>query len=152
MDKFLLWLNESPENFFIFLTAIVLLVSSAATVVINLLNTRLGKISKLNKEINTLKSKNNELESKLAELNDIEKIDNKMRLASNGDYLLWEEKNIKVCPVCWYHDKKITPIPTSSMDGSYSCPMCKHTGILNKQQYQLMMTYMTEAMMKQNKQ
>lgn len=151
MDKFFLWLNESPENFFIFLTAIVLLISSAATVVINLCNTRFGKISKLNDEIHTLKSKNNELESKLAELNDLNKIDKQMKSASDGDYLLWEEKNLKICPACWYHDKKITPIQTNSMDGTYECSRCKHNGILNNNKHQNMMAYMTEMMMNQSK-
>lgn len=152
MDKFLIWLNETPENFFIFLTAVILLVSSAATVVINLLNTRIGKISKLNKEIDTLKSKNMELTSKIAELNDLEKTDNEMMLASDGDYLLWKGKNIKVCPACWYHDKRISPIPTGSMDGSYTCSRCNHTGILDNNRHNLMMVYMTEMLKKQNKQ
>lgn len=151
MENFLLWLNESPQNFFIFLTAIVLLISSAATVIINLINTHVGKISKLNKEIYALKSQNIELESKLAELNNLEKIDKKMMPASDGDYLLWEEKNIKVCPACWYHDKKISPIPTNSMDGSYTCSRCNQTGILNNGQYNLMMTCITKAMMDENK-
>lgn len=152
MDKFQLWLNDSPENFFIFLTAIVLLVSSAATVVINLCNTRFGKISKLNNEIRDLISKNEELELKLTELNDLNKIDRQMKSVSDGDYLLWEEKNIKVCPACWYHDKKITPIQTNSMDGSYSCSRCNQHGILDKDMFQIFKAYAVSTMIKQNKQ
>ena len=150
MEKFLLWLNESPENFFIFLTAIVLLVSSAATVIIHVCSTRFGKISKLNEEINKLKSENDELNSKISEFNNLEKIDSQMKSDADGDYLMWEEKSIKVCPACWYHDKKITPIQTSSMDGTYECSRCKHNGILNKNQHQLMVNYMTLMMSKQN--
>lgn len=150
MDNFLAWLNESPENFFIFLTAVVLLVSSAATVIIHICSTRFGKISKLNDEINKLKSKNAELSSRLLELNNLEKIDNQMKLDSDGDYLLWQEKSIKVCPACWYHDKKITPIQTNSMDGTYECSRCHHSGILNKSQHQNMLNIMTLMISKEN--
>lgn len=150
MDNFLAWLNKSPENFFIFLTAVVLLVSSAATVIVYICSTRFGKISKLNEEINKLKSENAELSSKLLELNNLEKIDNQMKSDSSGDYLIWEEKSLKVCPTCWYRDKKITPIQTNSMDGTYEGSQCKHKGILNKSQYQLMMNYMALMLSKQN--
>lgn len=150
MDKFLLWLNESPENFFIFLTAVVLLVSSVATVIIHICSTRFGKISKLNCEITKLKDENNKLTTQVAEFNNIEKIDKQMISATDGDYLLWQEKSVKVCPACWYHDKKITPIQTNSMDGTYECSRCHHSGILNKNQHQNMINIMALMMSKEN--
>lgn len=149
-DVFLTWLNESMTNYATFLTLAILLISSIATLVIHICSTRFGKISKLNEEITKLKTKNNNLTSELSELKNLEKIDQQMQSASDGDYLVWKEKSLKVCPACWYHDKKVTPIQTSSMDGSYQCSRCNHNGILNQKQHQLVMSYMISMVSNKN--
>lgn len=150
MNSFMNWLDKTPANLFMFFTVVVALFTIIITIIIHIFSTRYGKISKLTEEIEKLKSQNLELNSKLTELNNLNDIDKQMHLESDGDYLLWKEKSIKVCPACWYHDKKITPIQTNSMDGTYECSRCHHSGILNKSQHQNMFNIMALMMSKEN--
>ena len=134
------WALEGYGNLMTFATVILTAGSFIGAILMWLYNLKLSKSSELRNENSKLKDENQKLiqenkymKKQIQDYEDISKIEDQIVRAKDGDYLYWEQKDMKICPKCWYDEKKTILINTLP-NGYFECPKCHNKGVHNHQQ------------------
>lgn len=86
------------------------------------------------KQIKELQRENTLLKDKIAKLEDLEAIEQRIIPINNTMFRLEDDKNrVIYCYVCWGKDKK--KIPAKSNGEFYSCDICKNFADINQNAY-----------------